>query len=92
MRIIIEVEGGGTNQPEIVLRSSSSGQSTTDGIAKSPGTRAGGGIDAGPAPTGDSGAQTMQVMGNVVGLSAAATSDAEGAQSAGGAPSSDAGG
>jgi len=92
MRIIIEMEGGGTNQPEIVLRSSSSGQSTTDGIAKSPGARAGGGIDAGPAPTGDSGAQTMQAMGTVVGLSAAGTSDAAGAQSAGAAPSSDAGG
>ena len=88
MRIIIEIEGGGSAQPDIVLRSSASGQSTSEATGRSPGVSASGGIDAGAAPTGDSGAQTL---GTVV-TPFSGASDAAGAHSAGTAPSSDAGG
>ena len=87
MRIIIEIEGGGSAQPDIVLRSSS-GQGTPDTTGRSPGTSPTGGIDAGAAPTGDSSTQTL---GTVVTPSSSAA-DAAGANSAGAAPSSDAGG
>lgn len=89
MRIIIEIEGGQTGQPDIVLRSSSSGQTAADVTsARLPGASGGTGIDAGPAPTGDS---ITQVSGAVV-TPSASISNAAGASSAGAAPSPDAGG
>ena len=88
MRIIIEIEGEGSAQPDIVLRSSSAGQTTTSTPGKSPGTSPTGGIDAGAAPTGDS---STQALGTVV-TPSSSVSDAAGASSAGAAPSSDAGG
>ena len=88
MRIIIEIEGG-TGQPDIVLRSSSPGQTAADVTsARFPGASGGTAIDAGPAPTGDS---ATQISGAVV-TPSASISDAAGASSAGAAPSPDAGG
>ena len=86
MRIIIEVEGGGSAQPEVVLRSSS-GQSTADTTGRPPAAPQRGGIDAGAAPTGDPGTQTAGTVTPVSGVP-----DAGGAHSAGSAPSPDAGG
>jgi hypothetical protein len=89
MRIIIELEGDGSGEPEIVLRSASSGQRTMgDVTGRSPGASGGGGIDAGPAPTGDSGAQTLATAVTP----SASVSDAAGGHSAGAAPTADTGG
>jgi hypothetical protein len=90
MRIIIEIEGGGPGQPEVVLRSTSPGQSTADVTGRVPGATSGGGIDAGAAPTGDSSTQAL-TLGSIITPSISAT-DAAGANSAGAAPSPDAGG
>jgi len=89
MRIIIEIEGGPTGQPDIVLRASSPGQTAADVTsARFPGASGGTAIDAGPAPASDS---ITQVSGAVVARSAS-ISEAAGASSAGAAPSPEAGG
>lgn len=90
MRIIIDIEGDGSGQPDIVLRSSSPQQGTTEGMSRSPITTTAGAVDAGPAPTGGEGAQAIGAV--TTPPTSASTVDTTGSNSAGGAPSLGAGG
>jgi hypothetical protein len=85
MRIIIEVEGQPSGPPEVVLRSSSESPRSNVSSLTSPG--AGGGIDAGPAPSADGVQSQSQITTPLVPGPLQLT----GRASAGPAPSTDAG-
>ena len=81
MRVIIEIEGGGTGGPEVVLRSSQAPTQTT--LTSAAADTVTGAIDAGPAPQGGA---TAPAEGPVTTPSMSPGFDQANSQSAGAAP------
>lgn len=82
MRVIIEIEGGGADGPEVVLRSSRA--STQTGLTGAGVDTVTGAIDAGPAPQGGA---TAPTEGPVTTPPTSPVFDQSSSQSAGAAPS-----
>ena len=89
MRVIIEIEGGGADSPELVLRSSRAGTQTnrsSPGLTSAGADTVTGAIDAGPAPQAPQGGATSQGEGPVTTPATSPVFDQASSQSAGAAP------
>jgi hypothetical protein len=88
MRVIIEIEEGGSGSPEVVLRTTSRGAVSPGAIV--PGAEGdAGGIDAGPAPSPGAGSQAE---GAITTPAISPAFDPASSHSAGAAPSTSTGG
>jgi len=87
MRVIIEIEGGGADGPEVVLRSSRGvTQTNMTSLTGAGQDNVTGAIDAGPAPQAPQGGATSQGEGPVTTPATLPVFDQASSQSAGAAP------